>query len=67
MAEIGLVEFGKCALTIGKRVMPLYRSKYSKYTPRLPRYFDVAFPRGVDPRRYPPRGNDFRDLCHTIA
>lgn len=32
MAEVGLVEFAKCALAIGKRVMPLYRSKYSKHT-----------------------------------
>lgn len=32
MAEIGLVEFAKCALGIAKRVMPSYRSKYSKHT-----------------------------------
>jgi hypothetical protein len=32
MAEIGLVEFAKCALVIAKKVMPLYRSKYSKHT-----------------------------------
>lgn len=32
MAEIGLVEFAKCALVIAKRVMPSYRSKYSKHT-----------------------------------
>lgn len=32
MAEIGLVEFAKCALAIAKRVMPFYRSKYSKHT-----------------------------------
>lgn len=32
MAEVGLVEFAKCAFAIGKRVMPLYRSKYSKHT-----------------------------------
>jgi hypothetical protein len=32
MAEIGLVDFAKCALAIAKRVMPLYRSKYSKHT-----------------------------------
>jgi hypothetical protein len=32
MAEIGLVEFAKCALAMAKRVMPLYRSKYSKHT-----------------------------------
>jgi hypothetical protein len=31
MAEIGLVEFAKCALAISKRAMPLYRSKYSKH------------------------------------
>jgi len=32
MAEVGLVEFAKCALAIGTRVLPLYRSKYSKHT-----------------------------------
>jgi IS5 family transposase len=32
MAEIGLVDFAKCAIAIAKRVMPLYRSKYSKHT-----------------------------------
>jgi hypothetical protein len=32
MAEIGWVDFAKCALAIAKRVMPLYRSKYSKHT-----------------------------------
>src|SRR5688572_18582241 len=32
MAEIGLVDFAKCALAIGKKVLPLYRSKYSKHT-----------------------------------
>ena len=32
MAEIGLVDFAKCALEIATRVMPLYRSKYSKHT-----------------------------------
>ena len=32
MAEIGLVHFAECALAIGKRVMPLYRSKFSKHT-----------------------------------
>lgn len=32
MAEIGLVDFAKCALAIGQRVMPAYRSKYSKHT-----------------------------------
>ncbi len=32
MAEIGWVEFAKCALAIAKRVMPLYGSKYSKHT-----------------------------------
>src|SRR5918994_903994 len=32
MAEVGLVNFAKCALAIAKRVMPLYRSKYSKHT-----------------------------------
>ena len=32
MAEVGLVEFAKCALAIAKRVMPSYRSKYSKHT-----------------------------------
>lgn len=32
MAEIGLVDFAKCALGIATRVMPLYRSKYSKHT-----------------------------------
>ncbi len=31
-AEVGLVEFAKCALAIAERVMPLYRSKYSKHT-----------------------------------
>ena len=32
MAEIGLVRFAKCALAIATRVLPLYRSKYSKHT-----------------------------------
>jgi hypothetical protein len=32
MAEIGLVDFAKCALAIAGRVLPLYRSKYSKHT-----------------------------------
>jgi Transposase DDE domain/Transposase domain (DUF772) len=32
MAEIGLVAFAKCALQIARRVMPAYRSKYSKHT-----------------------------------
>jgi hypothetical protein len=32
MAEIGLVHFAECALAIAKRVMPLYRSKFSKHT-----------------------------------
>lgn len=32
MAEIGLVHFAKCALAIATRVLPLYRSKYSKHT-----------------------------------
>jgi hypothetical protein len=32
MAEIGLVHFAKCALAITTKVLPLYRSKYSKHT-----------------------------------
>ena len=32
MAEIGLVAFAKWALQIARRVMPAYRSKYSKHT-----------------------------------
>lgn len=32
MAEIGLVQFAKSALAIATRVLPLYRSKYSKHT-----------------------------------
>jgi hypothetical protein len=32
MAEIGLVDFAKCALAIATKVLPLYRSKYSKHT-----------------------------------
>src|ERR1044071_2960934 len=32
MAEIGLVEFANCALAIATKVLPLYRSKYSKHT-----------------------------------
>lgn len=32
MAEIGLVDFAKCALLIARRVMPTYKSKYSKHT-----------------------------------
>lgn len=32
MAEIGLVHFAKCALAIATRVLPLYRSKYSKHS-----------------------------------
>jgi len=32
MAEIGLVRFAKCALAIATKVLPLYRSKYSKHT-----------------------------------
>jgi hypothetical protein len=31
MAEIGLVCFAKCAVAIATRVLPLYRSKYSKH------------------------------------
>lgn len=32
MAEIGLVDYAKCAIVLAKRVMPSYRSKYSKHT-----------------------------------
>jgi hypothetical protein len=32
MAEIGLVHFAKYALAIATKVLPLYRSKYSKHT-----------------------------------
>lgn len=32
MAEIGLVHFARYALAIATRVLPLYRSKYSKHT-----------------------------------
>jgi hypothetical protein len=32
MAEIGLVDFAKCALAIATKVLPLYRSKYAKHT-----------------------------------
>jgi hypothetical protein len=32
MAEIGLIHFAKCALAIATKVLPLYRSKYSKHT-----------------------------------
>jgi hypothetical protein len=32
MAEVGLVPFAKCALEIAKRVLPLYRNKFSKHT-----------------------------------
>ena len=32
MAEVGLVAFAGCALEIAKRVMPMYRSKFSKHT-----------------------------------
>jgi hypothetical protein len=32
MAEIGLVHFATCALAIATKVVPLYRSKYSKHT-----------------------------------
>jgi Transposase DDE domain/Transposase domain (DUF772) len=32
MAEIGLVHFANCALVIATKVLPLYRSKYSKHT-----------------------------------
>ena len=32
MAEIGLVDFAKCAFAIVQWVMPLYRRKYSKHT-----------------------------------
>ena len=32
MAEIGLVRFANCALVIATKVLPLYRSKYSKHT-----------------------------------
>lgn len=32
MAEVGLVDFAKCALAIANKVMPFYRSKYSKHT-----------------------------------
>jgi hypothetical protein len=32
MAEIGLVHFATCGLAIATKVVPLYRSKYSKHT-----------------------------------
>lgn len=32
MARVGLVDFAKCAIAITKRVVQLYRSKYSKHT-----------------------------------
>ncbi len=32
MAEIDLVHFAKSALAIARRVMPLYRSKFSRHT-----------------------------------
>lgn len=32
MAEVGLVKFAGYALAIAKRVIPLYRNKYSKHT-----------------------------------
>src|SRR5688500_12282723 len=41
MAEIGLVDFAKCALAIGKRVMLLYRSKYSKHTLTQPQLLAI--------------------------
>ena len=31
MAEIGLVAFARCALEVGQRAMPAYRSKFSKH------------------------------------
>lgn len=32
MAEVGLVQFAKCALAIATRVLPLFRNKFSKHT-----------------------------------
>lgn len=32
MAEIGLTAFAKCALEISQRVLPAYRSRFSKHT-----------------------------------
>jgi IS5 family transposase len=32
MAEVDLVDFAICALAIAKKVLPLYRNKYSKHT-----------------------------------
>jgi hypothetical protein len=32
MAEVGLIAFASCALKIAKRVMPKYRSRFSKHT-----------------------------------
>lgn len=32
MAETGLADFANCALAVATKVLPLYRSKYSKHT-----------------------------------
>lgn len=41
MAEVSLVDFARCALAIGKRVLPLYRSKYSKHTFTQPQLLTI--------------------------
>jgi IS5 family transposase len=41
MAEVGLVAFAGCALEIAKRVMPMYRSKFSKHTFRQPQLLAI--------------------------
>lgn len=41
MAEVGLVAFAKCALVIAKKVMPEYRSKYSKHTFTQPQLLSI--------------------------
>lgn len=41
MAEVGLVSFAKCALAIAKRVIPSYRSKYSKHTFTQPKLLAI--------------------------
>ena len=48
MAEIGLVDFAKFALAIAKRVLPLYRSKYSKHTFTQPQLLAILCMMGYE-------------------
>lgn len=42
MAEVGLVAFARCAFEIAKRVLPMYRSKFSKHTFTQPQLLAIV-------------------------